>query len=158
MNATGRNDIIESKVARDDKYVYFYVKTAQPLTPHTDPYWMLLFIDTDRQHATGWEGYDYVVNYETPDASTGTVSKNVGGKCEWDKAGDFDYVVKGNKMAIRMKRSVLGIKDKIDLEFKWVDNMPKNTESGKPEYNASQFYTCGDAAPGARFNFIYTVK
>ena len=61
-------------------------------------------------------------------------------------------------MAIRMKRSILGIKDKIDLEFKWVDNMPKNTESGKPEYNASQFYTCGDAAPGARFNFIYTVK
>ena len=63
--------------------------------------WMMLFIDIDRNKSTGWEGYDYVVNYETPDASTGTVSKNVGGKCEWDKAGDFDYVVKGNKMAIR---------------------------------------------------------
>lgn len=157
-SSLGRNDIVDAKIARDAEYIYFYVETASAMTSPQDENWMMLFIDIDRNKSTGWEGYDYVVNYETPDASTGTVSKNVGGKCEWDKAGDFDYVVKGNKMAIRMKRSVLGIKDKIDLEFKWVDNMPKNTESGKPEYNASQFYTCGDAAPGARFNFIYTVK
>ena len=157
-SSLGRNDIVDAKIARDAEYIYFYVETASAMTSPQDENWMMLFIDIDRNKSTGWEGYDYVVNYETPDASTGTVSKNVGGKCEWDKAGDFDYVVKGNKMAIRMKRSILGIKDKIDLEFKWVDNMPKNTESGKPEYNASQFYTCGDAAPGARFNFIYTVK
>ena len=36
---------------------------------------MMLFIDIDRNKSTGWEGYDYVVNYETPDASTGTVSE-----------------------------------------------------------------------------------
>ena len=45
--------------------------------------------------------------------------------------------------------------DKIDFEFKWVDNMKPKDEG---VFNASLFYTCGDAAPGARFNFIYTVK
>lgn len=47
VNRTGRNDIVESKVARDDRFVYFYVRTAEPLTPYTDPLWMLLFIDAD---------------------------------------------------------------------------------------------------------------
>jgi len=47
VDTTGRNDIVESKVARDDKYVYFYAKTADKLTPCTDPFWMLLFIDAD---------------------------------------------------------------------------------------------------------------
>lgn len=62
VNRTGRNDIVESKVARDDRFVYFYVRTAEPLTPYTDPLWMLLFIDADGDHSTGWEGYDLLVN------------------------------------------------------------------------------------------------
>ena len=53
-NTTGRNDIVDAKVARDRRYVYFYVETAENLTPESDPNWMMLFIDTDRDKSTGW--------------------------------------------------------------------------------------------------------
>ena len=62
-------------------------------------------------------------------------------------------------MAIRMRTVVLlGIKDKIDLEFKWWTTCRKIQNRANLNTTVSQFYTCGDAAPGARFNFIYTVK
>ncbi len=50
-----------AKVARDKDYLYFYVETANPLTPKSDPKWMRLFIDIDRKKETGWEGYDFMV-------------------------------------------------------------------------------------------------
>ncbi|MDR1154423.1 MAG: hypothetical protein LBL04_06905, partial [Bacteroidales bacterium] len=54
VNRSGRNDIIASKVAVDGKNVCFYVETSAGITPHTDPNWMLLLIDSDRNSATGW--------------------------------------------------------------------------------------------------------
>jgi len=62
VNTTGRNDMVESRVTYDNTYVYYYVKTVQTITAYTDPNWMLLFIDVDKNKATGWEGYDYVIN------------------------------------------------------------------------------------------------
>ena len=37
-------------------------RPAQPLTSHTDNNWMLLLIDADQNHDTGWYGYDYLIN------------------------------------------------------------------------------------------------
>jgi len=59
INTTGRNDFLVMKVARDTAYLYFYAKTRAPITPDTDPNWMMLFIDADQNASTGWEGYDY---------------------------------------------------------------------------------------------------
>lgn len=42
-NATGRNDFVIAKAAYDDKNLYFFVQTLKPITPYTDPNWMLLF-------------------------------------------------------------------------------------------------------------------
>jgi hypothetical protein len=70
-NNSGRNDITGAKVARDANYLYFYVQTAEKLTPSTDHNWMMLFIDTDRDKATGWNGYDYIVNYKAPKDGNG---------------------------------------------------------------------------------------
>lgn len=152
----GRNDIVDGKVARSADSIYFYVETASAMTATDDDYWMWLLIDIDRDKSTGWEGYDYIINYVNPANGTGTVSKNVGNKWEWEEAGNFTYALKGNKMEFGMPRELLGLDgDKIDFEFKWVDNMKPKDEG---VFNASLFYTCGDAAPGARFNFIYTVK
>ena len=47
VNHTGRNDIIAAKVSLDATNVYFYVRTREPLTPSSDPNWMLLFINAD---------------------------------------------------------------------------------------------------------------
>lgn len=58
-NATARNNIVSSKVARDDEYFYFLAKTENPITGKETDNFMVLYLDTDRNHATGWEGYDY---------------------------------------------------------------------------------------------------
>jgi hypothetical protein len=66
MNTTGRNDIVASKVSRAVDTLFFYVRTQTPLSPRSDPNWMLLFLDTDRNPSTGWLGYDFIVNREQP--------------------------------------------------------------------------------------------
>ena len=42
--------------------MYFYARTREPLTPCTDQLWMMLLIDADRNHRTGWNGYDFLIN------------------------------------------------------------------------------------------------
>ena len=64
-NYTMRNDIIQSKLAYDDDNVYFMVKTVDKLTPHTDPAWMRLFIDTEESEQS-CESVEYVVNRLNP--------------------------------------------------------------------------------------------
>ena len=46
----------------------FAWRRSEPLTPHTDNNWMLLLIDADQNHDTGWYGYDYLVNKKVVDA------------------------------------------------------------------------------------------
>jgi len=71
VNTTGRNDLMDMKVARDNDYIYFYAKTRDDITSYENPGWMFLFIDADQNHSTGWEGYDYVIN-DTVNSSTST--------------------------------------------------------------------------------------
>jgi len=73
VNTTGRNDFLDAKVAYDDSYVYFYVKTEDNITAYTDDHWMTLYINADQTHATGWEGYDYIVNREVINSTTTTL-------------------------------------------------------------------------------------
>ena len=149
-NTTGRNDIVSAKVARDASYVYFYVETADNLTAKTDAKWMRLFIDIDRNKSTGWEGYDFMVNRLSPGDSA-TVEKS-GTTWNWEHSGAAGYVVDGKTLVIKIKRSVLGIPDGLNMnfEFKWSDNMQ---EDG----NIMDFYVNGDVAPGERFNYVYKV-
>jgi hypothetical protein len=149
-NTTGRNDFVAAKVAADDQYVYFYVKTTQDITPSSGSGWMRLFIDADRSRATGWEGYDFVVNRVSPGATTATVERSTGG-WSWKKAGEADYKVSANRLEMRIARSVLNLPGKISMEFKWSDNMQ---EDG----NIMDFYLNGDVAPGGRYNYVYQEK
>jgi len=151
-NTTGRNDIIGAKVARDDENVYFYVETADVLTPKTDRNWMMLFIDADRDKSTGWNGYDFIINRVSPKGNKVVIEKNVGNRWEWTTAAEAKFAVKGNKLEIEIPRSVLDFSGKpLNFEFKWNDNMQEN---GK----IMDFYVNGDVAPGGRFNFVYSEK
>jgi len=151
-NDTGRNDIVLSKVARDSENLYFYVKTADAMTPYTDPSWMRLFINTDRVYKTGWEGYDFVLNRVNPTENTATLEKWNGESVEdwkWEKTADVEYTLAGNEMMIKIPKSVLGISgDVVDIEFKWNDNMQKQGD-------IMDVYTNGDTAPVGRFNYHY---
>lgn len=159
---TGRNDFVDARVARDNQYIYFYVETDQAITARTDPAWMRLFINIDRDYTTGWKGYDFCLNYRNPSsASTGYVSRNSNNAWSWTDAGTFDYAVNGNKMEIRVSRELLGVSSgKLDFEFKWSDNMQLYDSSGNLD-NANgtawvlDFLVSGDCAPGGRFNFHY---
>ena len=149
-NNSGRNDITGAKVARDAEKLYFYAETAEKLTDQGDPDWMMLFIDVDRDKATGWNGYDYVVNRVSPHGNKAIVEKNIGGRWEWKPVALTKFAVSNNRLELEISRSVLGLPGKeINLEFKWNDNMQ---EKG----NIMDFYVNGDTAPGGRFNFVYS--
>lgn len=145
INKTGRNDIVESKVARDDDYVYFYVKTADALTPHTDPYWMLLFIDADKSHETGWEGYDLLVNAEFKNDRTSTVKTYDGESWSGSKGVAFRY--EGNEMMVRVPRSYFG-SGKLAFDFHWADGIQKLGD-------IEEFFLNGDQAPSRRANYRF---
>lgn len=150
-NKTGRNDILGAKVARDQENIYFYVETAEDLSPETDRNWMLLFIDIDRDKSTGWNGYDYIVNRITPKRKA-VVEKNVCGHWKWEPVGESTFFAKDNVLEIKIPRSMLNLSGKtIDMEFKWNDNM-------QDVGNIMDFYINGDSAPGGRFNFVYSEK
>lgn len=149
-NYTGRNDIVLSKVARDSENLYFYVETSENLTPHTDKNWMRLYINTDSKYSTGWEGYDFIINRVSPTSDKVVLEKYTGTDRAWywETAAQCDYTYSGNKMMITVPKSVLGIGENVDIEFKWHDN-------GVSDGDAMDFYTNGDCAPVGRFAYRY---
>ncbi|PRY23272.1 hypothetical protein CLV58_14229 [Spirosoma oryzae] len=150
INKSGRNDIINAKVARDEKYVYFLVKTANKLSPHTDDDWMTLYLDVDKNKATGWEGYDIVVNRKRT-GKTALIEKSGKGKL-WTKVTFVDYAYGDNHLELRIPRTLLENRSRLlDFEFKWADNCVK---SG----SVMDFWVNGDAAPAGRFNYHYSAK
>ena len=156
-NNTGRNDFVDARVARDKDYLYFYIETRDAISSRNDAKWMRLLINIDRDATTGWKGYDYCLNYRNPvSATTGYVSRCSGTSWSWSDAGTFDYRVVGNKMEIRVSRSLLGVTTgKLDFEFKWADNNLYDEVPTGRETRILNLYVDGDAAPGGRFNFHY---
>ncbi len=148
VNNSGRNDIVKSKVARDNENMYFYVETADALTPSTDRNWMRLFVDSDNKFETGWYGYDYVINRKNPADGKVFVEKYVG-EYVWENAGEGQLKVDGNKMMISVSKATLAIGEKVDILFKWADNTYSTSD-------LNDFYVNGDSAPLGRFSYRYT--
>ncbi|MHB9078622.1 MAG: hypothetical protein ACYC3X_14140 [Pirellulaceae bacterium] len=147
VNQTGRNDIVVAKVSYDQQYVYFYVRTREPLSPCTDPNWMLLFMDTDAQESTGWLGYDVVVNQTNDSVTTTTLQQNIAAKNEWHQPVAVQRRMAGNELELAIPRSALGCSERAPCcDFKWADNILRTGE-------ASDFTLHGDVAPNDRFNF-----
>lgn len=121
-NNTGRNDICYAKVATDCKSLFFYVETADPITPRTDRNWMRLFISVKGSTAPAWEGFQWVVNNRVVSENRTTLQRSKGG-WDWEEAATVDYAVSGNRMEIAVPLSQLGITDARDftVDFKWID-------------------------------------
>ena len=141
--AIGQNDFELMKVARDRRNLYFYAQTVDPIQLEEADNCMTLWIDVDSNHETGWYGYDYRVNY----GSELQLYENG----VWRTISDVASETEGNRMFVTIPRSVLqGISADPDIEFKWSDNMQ--------QADPMDWYVNGDAAPGGRFNYIYTTK
>lgn len=150
-NRTGRNDFEILKVARDAPNIYFYARTRERVSPATDPNWMWLFIDADQNTATGWEGYDFVINHSVDEDGSAWLEKNVGG-WHWTKVAKVRWEAKGNELQIAVPRKVLGLpRGQTRFDFKWADNI------GKPG-EVMDFYVSGDVAPEGRFNYRYEAE
>jgi len=99
VNQSGRNDIVAAKVSCDATNVYFYVRTREPLTPSTDPDWMILLIDADANPRTGWLGYDLVLR---PGVTP-----------------DLTFRVGRNELELVLPRSAV----REVFDFKWIDHI-----------------------------------
>lgn len=146
-DSTGRNDLVLARVARDSRFVYFYIEAAAPLTSPLERGWMRLLVDTDRNKATGWEGYDLIVNRELPGRKA-LVEKNLGG-WNWHPLSSADFAVHGASLELALPRILFGERGPLRFEFKWSDNMQE-------EGNLTDFYLHGDVAPAGRFNFLFS--
>jgi len=143
-NVTGRNDFDVLKVARDKKNIYFYAKTVANITSNSGSNWMRLYLDIDRNAATGWSGYDYRI-----DGGNKLQQYKDG---VWKNKQTLKYVVDGNQMMVTVPMSYLSnIPEPLNFEFKWSDNMQNDNDP-------LDWYVNGDVAPGGRFNYIYTLK
>ncbi len=149
INTTGRNDFSELKVALDEEFVYFMAQCVEPITPHTDPNWMLLFINADRDASTGWEGYNYVVNRQVLDERNTVLRRSLGG-WDWEDVGEIAYHVNEHRLELAIPRSMLPDLGE-EFEFKWADNIQADDD-------ITQFNVSGDAAPNGRFNYLIRLK
>jgi hypothetical protein len=150
-NTTGRNGLQVMKVCHDHEYIYFYVQTEKPITPPSDPNWIMLLIRTGNPANHVWNGYDFIVNRVPPGKFGAVLEKNNGG-WNWLRAADIRFRVEGNQMHLALPREVLGLaKDPVTFDFKWLDNI-------KLPDDLTVLYTDGDTAPSGRFRFRYRVE
>ena len=145
---SGRNDILVSKVAVGRDRLFFYVRTAEDMTPSTDPGWMLLLIDADKDSGTGWFGYDFLVGGEGSRGRIAEVLRYEDGR--WTAAGSAERAVNGSEMEISLPRALLGLSgtESLAFDFKWSDN---------PGPLEDPISVClhGDTAPNRRFNYRF---
>lgn len=148
-NNSGRNDIVTCKVAVDKRNVFFYVETDQPLTPSNGNNWMLLLIDADQDPATGWHGYDFLINKKIKDNKTTTLMRYDSNAAagHWVEVSELLFRYNGNALELSVPRSVLGLQgDGFAFDYHWADN-PEDLET------PVSLSINGDSAPNRRFNY-----
>jgi len=150
LDTSSRNDIVLAQVARDKDHLTFRVRTSAPLTQPDGRNWMLLFIDADNNPHTGWNGYDFLVDRDRT-GDTCTIEQNVGGYWSWKVVARAPIFWKGRDLFVCIPRKLIesaSSKNSLSFGFKWADNLPE-------EPSIFDFYTKGDVAPDARFNYLY---
>ena len=143
-NTTGRNDIIAAKTAVGSDYVYFYVRCEEDITAWTDDHWMMLYIDTDQDTSTGWNGYDLLLNRDVVSETNTRVERHLA-SWFWSTAATAEYRVVGAEMELAVPRSMFG--NSLDYAFKWTDNV-------QDEGATISFSLTGDAAPNRRAQYL----
>ncbi len=141
---TVANAIKGAKVSFDAENIYFMVETEKEIKKDVKGF-LTLYINADRNRATGWEGYDYAVNLD----GIGKLSAFNGNDFATTVKADVTYGIKGNMLQLAIKRSDIAEAGTVDLEFKWTDSV-------LAEGNLLNLYKDGSVAPYGRFNYLYT--
>ncbi len=151
-NGTARNDLDVAKVSQDEDHFYFHITTATPLITADDELWMNLYINSDNDISTGWEGFDFIINRSRTD-KTVSVEKFLNGQWVFEHVGDAEYMLDESAMTVKISKHLLGCKtgEASSLSFKWADNADVRG-------NIMRFMDLGDTAPNDRFVFTYTAS
>ena len=148
-NETGRNDFVILKAAYDRSRVYFFAQTLKKISPRSDKHWMLLLLDSDQNAATGWLGYDYVVNLEVNSGRRTSVHAWRAGA--WEKCGEAAYSVSGNGLELSVPRKMMDLDGEVPrFDFHWADNIT-------PFGDVSELGVNGDSAPNRRWNYRFGI-
>ncbi len=131
-DSSGRNDIVNMKVAEDTENYYFYVDTAKALSSSDGGSWMTLFINEN-----------IVANRTAPVNGKTDIERNTDGV--FTKTGEAEIRYEGNKLMLRVSKALVDSAD--GFSFKWADNYIEN--------DVNSFYTKGDAAPYGRLCYCY---
>ena len=152
VNGTARNDLDTAKVSQDANHLYFHITTATPLITADDELWMNLYVDADGNPATGWEGFDYLVNRSRTDKAV-SIEKFVDGKWVFEAVGEGEYILGESSMTVKIPKTALGLEPgkAASLSFKWADNADIRGD-------IMAFMELGDTAPNDRFVFAYTAS
>ena len=92
------NRIVHARVAHDDEAVLFLVETRDVIRDVQARDGMLLFINADGDHATGWEGFDVLVNLDA--RADGTTSIHTWRDGLWQPVARVPMEVRGTRLAI----------------------------------------------------------
>ena len=153
INNSGRNDIVETRVANDGRNLYFYVRTTQPLTAPSDSMWMQLLIDVKGSTVGNWEGFQYIVGRTAAtDPTTRTIEQSLNG-WNWRKTATATMHAEECQMALSLPMDRIGITDpnRFTIDFKWVDNALR-------EGDIQECLADGDSAPNGRFRYRYVFQ
>ncbi|MBQ2942550.1 MAG: hypothetical protein IJD97_09965 [Clostridia bacterium] len=137
------NSIVKAKVSYDNDNFYFLAETKEDVTLDT-PFAMQLYIDADRNKATGWNGYDYALNVEQ-----GKIAKNINNTYSWENISDVEMADSGTKLMVTVPRDTIKETAEIDFEFKWTDAIDLEEEF-------LNVYKGGSSAPFGRYNYVYS--
>ena len=139
-----KNAISKVKVLRNGENFFFNILCENDAVDYENGF-MHIYINSDRNAATGWEGYDYAVNV----SGKGKVSAFNGNEFTLTDIGTAEIKIDGKNVYIKLAKSLIAETDIADFEFKVTDNILCDGD-------LLLFYTEGNSAPVGRFNYLYT--
>ena len=148
-NRSGRNDLVECRVAYDRDNVYFYARANDDLTAPAAKNWMTLLIDERPGGRGGWNGYTLAINRTAPHDGRASIERYASGAHGWVSAGEARVAFKGAEIQFAVPRALIaGGAPRFD--FKWIDNVAL-------EGDAIRLIDQGDAAPNGRFDYQFRI-
>ena len=142
VNTSGRLDLLEARVAEDDRQYYFYLRTSPAVA---QPPGTMLQLASGRG-PTDTLGYSHRL---VPGGAAGEMSlqeyRDTDG---WSDVRRLPaYFSPTGQLEVAIPKELLPLATD-RLQFKWTDNV-------QPDQDVLRLYTHGDAAPNARFNYVY---
>ena len=149
-NNTGRNDIVETKVATGKDAIFFFARTNGKLTNSADSNWMVLYIGNNSPNSN-WLGFRYRISHYNAVRKTMHL-ETYAGENKWKFLTELEFAKSKTCIELSIPKYLLRVNEPgFVLDFKWCDNVPADGD-------AMHWLDKGDAAPNGRFAYRYAFQ